>query len=570
MTRSDLFCRFLQTLHIRTKNAAVVPLSMNEAQRLAWRNYLESPIRYRKPIRLLILKARQMGISTLIQSLMVSRLVWDQHINLKIIAHEGESTKNIWSMADRMISHSPFAAYARKVGHSMEVGHSALSCATAGSPHATRSMNITCLHLSEVAFWVHPDAWLAAMQTVPITGESWLFVESTANGKVGDGKLFYDEWQRAVEDDSTFTPLFLPWFALGEYDLPQYVYESEWKEGMPDDLTLSELDAEEEALREAFGLRAGQLAWRRLIIKEKCQGDVELFHQEYPSTADEAFVQSGLPFFSTAELHPFRRDIRKGRLFRLEENGRFVSDPNGYVEIWQAPEPGHQYVIGADTSMGFSDKDHSRSAAEIIDMETLEQVGEYDCPSAPHVMARHLAILGRRYNEALIAPEITSSGGGGGRELLVYLMKQHQYYHLHRWRHPDRVKTDPGTLYGWETNARTRPRMIARIREVISERACTIHSDVLLSQLGSFGENDDGRMEALAGHDDLLFAWGIALMSRSENYVPMVEDAKRHALMRADFDKYGIKVRPDPIQAQREEWNESGQGEQKELNWQAL
>ena len=62
--------------------------------------------------------------------------------------------------------------------------------------------------------------------------------------------------------------------------------------------------------------------------------------------------------------------------------------------------------------------------------------------------------------------------------------------------------------------------MIARIREVINERSTIIHSEKLLKQLSAFGESDSGKLEALAGHDDLLFAWGIALMSRSENYFP--------------------------------------------------
>ena len=62
------------------------------------------------------------------------------------------------------------------------------------------------------------------------------------------------------------------------------------------------------------------------------------------------------------------------------------------------------------------------------------------------------------------------------------------------------------------------PMMIARIREVITERTCTLHSAELLKQLANFGENEAGRTEALSGHDDLLFAFGIALCSRRENY----------------------------------------------------
>ena len=60
--------------------------------------------------------------------------------------------------------------------------------------------------------------------------------------------------------------------------------------------------------------------------------------------------------------------------------------------------------------------------------------------------------------------------------------------------------------------------MLARIREVVMEKSVVIHSKRLFTQLSAFGEDDHGHMEALAGRDDLLFAFGIGLMSRSENY----------------------------------------------------
>jgi len=76
--------------------------------------------------------------------------------------------------------------------------------------------------------------------------------------------------------------------------------------------------------------------------------------------------------------------------------------------------------------------------------------------------------------------------------------------------------------------------MIARLREVVMERSSLIHSRLLLTQLRNFGENESGRLEALSGHDDLLFAYGIALMSRSENYV------SRHLFTR-DEPGYGAE-----------------------------
>lgn len=83
--------------------------------------------------------------------------------------------------------------------------------------------------------------------------------------------------------------------------------------------------------------------------------------------------------------------------------------------------------------------------------------------------------------------------------------------------------------------------MLARIREVVMERSAVIHSKRLFGQLSAFGENDSGRMEALQGHDDLLFAWGIALMSRSENYFKM--PPQDTPVPGTDWQSLGIRVR---------------------------
>lgn len=556
MRRSQFFRRFIESLKIRPKDQPnVVNFRFNEAQEIVWQRVIAPALDERKSIRLIILKARQMGMSTLIQGLLTARFVWDHYVNAKVIAHASESTTHIWGMAERMMDLSPLASFTSKAGTTMSLGTSQYSIATAGSPHATRSMTMTALHLSEVALWPHPEAWIAALQTVPMKGESWLFVESTANGKTNEGELFYEEWGRAQKGKNHLTPVFLPWFEMGEYELPGYVYAAQAKE-FPKANVLTDLDYEEAELKKAFNLRAGQLAWRRFMIDGYCRGDVESFHQEYPSTPEEAFIQSGLPLFRSADLIPMRKHIRDGKRFRLDLDGRFTSDPDGYLEVWIPPVPGRKYIIGADTSMGFDDQSHSRSAAEVFDMETLEQVAEYDCASPTYVMARHLAVLGKRYNNALLAPEITASGGGGGRELLQYLLKDHTYYHIYRYKHLDHIKPDPGRMWGWETNVKTRSRMINRIVEVVKEKLCTVHSEALLTQLQSFGENDSGRYESLAGKDDLLFAFGIACAVWGEEHYHVEQPDVKRKMTREHLEGAGLTTQNDLIQEWDEDWEQ--------------
>lgn len=383
---------------------------------------------------------------------------------------------------------------------------------------------------SELAFWKHEEALLATIQTLPKPPiQSLCIIESTANGMVDDGEQFYNEWQRAVAGDSGFTPIFLSWLDFPDYQIPGTIVD--------------DLDDDERELVKVFHVTPEQLAWRRYAINDLCQGDLDKFSQEYPVTPEAAFVQSGLPFFASRELMWIRPHLAKGRRYRVDVEGRLTEDPQGYIEIWKLPDPRYRYVVGADSSMGLEEvgsKSRSRSAGEVICMETMEQVAEYDAVSAPHIMSRHLAGIGRLYNRALLCPEVTASGGGGGRELIVYLTKDLGYYDLHIWRHADHIRRSQGQMWGWETNAKTRPRMIARIREVINEQSAIIHSEKLLKQLSAFGESDSGKMEALAGHDDLLFAWGIALMSRSENYFTPVNQLVTPAM--PDFRDLGIRM----------------------------
>ena len=525
MTRSQLILKIITGLHIRRRDLIISPMTPNEPQLKIWEKFAPRIDRKQK-LWAIILKARREGVSTFLEGMMTARTFLDENLNAKVIAHMAPATEKIFEIAKLMVEKSSILkGLGHIAGHSIQFGQSILEVTTAGSEHATRGQDITCLHASEVGFWERPEAWLAILQCVPDQFDSWVFMESTANGKTGHGKLFYDEWKRAEAGDSDLMPVFLPWYIMSEYDMPGKSVSDH-----PD------YRDEEEILISEFGVRPSQLAWRRWAIQNKCQGDIEKFHQEYPSFPEEAFIASGLPFFTTAQLAPIRKNVYQGEKFIIQT--KFTRDPHGYLEIWKKPEQGHDYVIGADSSFGFDDMDHSKSTFEVLDMETMEQVAEYEAPSAPHVLAKHLAMAGRYYNNALIAPEVQASGGGGGREIIVYLRKDHNYHRLHQWKHGDKLGQENPHLVGWETTSRTRPRMIARLREVIMERSVTIHSSKLLDQLSNFGENESGRLEAIEGHDDLIFAYGIALMSRSENYV-----AKRYELPPVDEMYDDLKIR---------------------------
>lgn len=508
MITSQHYRAVMESFSIRGRDRKIHPFRFNPAQEIIWKAIAPMIDRH-QPVWFIVLKARREGASTLIQALLLAKVLLEDLVNAVVMAHMAPSTQEIWKMAKTMVSNSAWKPTAEVVTKQIVVGQSSLTCMTAGSPDATRAFDISAFHASEVAFWQDSTALLAAMQCLPEGPGTICAIESTANGRTGDGRLFYEEWQRAETGESGVTPIFLPWFVLPEYNLPGR--------------TVEKLDPEETALVKLHNVTPSQLAWRRQAIRTRCQGSVERFHQEYPSTPGEAFTTSGLPMFTRSVLNYYEQFVEPGLPMRVKLDGSLIKADTSPWRIYRPPVPGRAYLVGADSAMGIDDPRHSESTCEVIDMESLEQVAEFHGHVSPHLFAQEMVGIGRAYNEALLVPEIQASGGGGGMEVLAYI-QQYGYFNIHRWRKPDRVQKNLPPLYGWETTFRSRPRLIARLEEHLTEKCVVIHSRALLDQLGLFGYSDKDRMEALAGHDDLVMAYAIALVSRSENYYPMPKE----------------------------------------------
>jgi len=525
----------MERLPVRTPARQIVPLRFNAAQEHLWR--IVAPLLdARQPVKMIVLKARREGVSTFTEALLTVACVLHDYTQALVVAHQARPTQRIWEMSERFVQGSPLRAIAGFKGHTIRFRQSVLECATAGSPEAARSADITCFHGSEVAFWKDPNAMLAIRQCLPQDEEAFSIEidESTANGMVDEGALFYNEWQAATTGDNGFTTVFLPW-----HTFPNYTSRLQ--------IPLDDLDPEEAILVKDLHLTPGQLRWRRTTLADRCQGDVEKFNQEYPATPEMAFIISGLPFFSTRELlwlEPHIRPGRRGKLLEIGGRVRFQDEAKGRLQVFVAPQPGHEYAIGADSAMGHDDRSHSRSAAEVIDMATFEQVAEYEAAAPPHVFAKDLSFLGRAYNEALLMPEVQSSGGGGGREVVVYLRDEWNYPNIGVWRGAnDRIRSPNPILYGWETSSRTKPMMLARLQQVVLDRSLLVHSRALLTQLRTYGEKDSGAFEALSGHDDLLMAMGIAIMARFQNWLPKVSQASQ--VLQMPFDAAHLEHQQD-------------------------
>lgn len=279
MRMSDEFDYFSEhCLKVMDKRGSIVPLVLNAPQRLVHQKLEEQRRNGTGKVRALLLKARQQGMSTYVEGRFYWRVRFHRGVKAFILTHLQEATDNLFAMTCRYHDNMPAAlrpstAAANAKELYFNVMDSGFKVATAGSKGVGRGSTAQLFHGSEMAFWNNADEHMAGIgQVVPDAPGTEIILESTANGP---GNLFYGMWQDAMKGLNDYVPIFTPWFMSHEYRR-----DAEGFEPSPEELALSEI----------YGLDMQQLAWRRAKISNDFRGDDRLFKQEYPSTADEAFM----------------------------------------------------------------------------------------------------------------------------------------------------------------------------------------------------------------------------------------------------------------------------------------
>jgi hypothetical protein len=264
---------------IRSKAGDIYPLRLNRAQQYIHEKVEEQKARTGR-VRALILKGRQQGCSTYVGARYYHQTTWNRGIKTFILTHEDKATANLFDMVNRYHDNCPVfvrpstgAANAKelffdKIDSGYQVG-------TAGNKAVGRSMTVQRFHGSEVAFWPNAESHAAGvLQAVPDEEGTEVILESTANGV---GNYYHQSWQEAESGASDFIAIFVPWY-----------WQDEYRKEPPQDFVPNE---EERQYAESYGLDWPQIYWRRLKILQL--KDPNLFKQEYPATAAEAFQMSG-------------------------------------------------------------------------------------------------------------------------------------------------------------------------------------------------------------------------------------------------------------------------------------
>lgn len=509
-------------LKIKTKSGTVVPFRLNDAQRKLYA-VAKRQQDAGKPVRLIILKARQLGFSTLTEGLIFHACATRRNVNALIVAHREDATANLFRMSKLFYDELPApvkpmlrASNAQelvfenpsKLRSEREARpglRSRIRCATAGGRGIGRSDTLQCVHLSEYAFW--PDgadgkaSTLAGiLQAVPSLPGTMVVIESTANGF----EDFKERWDAAVAGENDFEPVFFAWFENPDYSMP-VVPGTEWT-------------PEERDLRDAYRLTNEQLQWRRWCIANNCGGSLDMFRQEYPASPGEAFLHSGTGVFDNEQI-VLRLERLPGPAGRGEfTDGEWTESETGAITLYELPEEGVPYVLGGDTAGEGSDY----FTAIVIDNVSGRIVAKLRQKYSEPEYVRQIYALGRFYNDALVAIETNFS------TYPVMKLQEMEYPNQYSREREDTYTRQMRKSYGFRTDRQSRPRAIANLVEVFSSHPEWFTDRELLEEMLTFCYNEDHRPEALAGkHDDLVMGAAITYAARHQQRMTVLTEPEK-------------------------------------------
>ena len=509
-----------------------------ESQEILWEDF-EYCIANNIPVFWILLKARQVGWSTLVQAMVFYRTIFNRLMKSLVIADEKLRAGHIFSMSRLAYDNLPYwmqpeIQYETKDDHikfdrkdkeerMRNPGlNSTLYCDAANKPSgSSRGFTLHCLHASEVSRYndasiLTSDIFPAVPKNNPLTIAC---LEGTAEGR----QYFYrDMWDAALKGrDKRWRPVFTAWWQEKSYFLPfrnskeesEFVFNSD------------EIDLVKK-VEDEFGytINAEQMNWRRAEGQafESIEGDFDKVEQEYPSYPESAFRSSGTLFFPKKRLNAIeKRYVRKpfwfGEIEPEMEGEKEIKKLIKYLDmyeaglwIWDMPKKDAIYYLGADPGHGIPGEDHSAICIWEIPRHPLHpyvQVAEYQGYADPTRFAKMISMLGDFYNQCEIAPECNTI-----TQVIADLLNIHGYPSIYRWRRNDKVKGRFTNYFGWETNVKSRNYIMSRFRTTMNQDLIVIRSSRLLEECFDFVDDGTGKYQA-AGDcwDDSLFAAMIAL-----------------------------------------------------------
>lgn len=523
-----------------------------------------------KPIRLVLLKARQWGGSTTSQIYMAwLQLMHKTGLNSLIIAHQGAGSDEIKDMFDRMIKAYPVEmlhklgnAYKENEPKLVGVGKSGsihrvpqrnckIKIGTAERPDSCRGGDYNLVHLSEVGLWKVTDGKKpedivrSACSGVLLRPYTMIVYESTANGT---GNFFQREYDDAKNGKSQFEAMFVSWFDIEQYSIKFNSREERlafalrlWQNRENENVS----SCREESGRYLWWLweRGATLEAINWYIHERAKyTDHGLMAAEFPSDDIEAFVHSGARVFDKYKVEKLRPSCKPpkyvGEVYADADEGkdalrnlRFVQDGQGLLHIWEMPEEDDENEIVTNRYLTVVDIGGRSNKADFSVIVVFDRLFMAD-GGKPVVVAQwyghcdidllawKAARIAAFYNNSLLVIESNTLEThdkerqvDGDQSQFILNQVKDIYPNLYaRKQSEEDVREGLPRKYGFHTNVATKPMVISTLVKVIRESLYTERDSRCLDEYLCYEKKPNGAYGAITGkHDDLLMTRAIGL-----------------------------------------------------------
>jgi hypothetical protein len=499
-------------LKIQTKTSGLKPFVLRDYQT----KFIKFLNEINGPKRVIVLKPRQAGFSTVCAAHFFHRMATrENYLGLAMADKKGrtQTIAGIYrtyleELDDLLkpqvdVNNSEQIHFDTKDSKGLKSG---LILETANDPNAGRSGTRSFAHLSEAAFYRYAKEIDEGVQnSIPLEDSTCIIKESTANGKGGIGKSFYDLWMAAKQEESSYKAFFVAWYEVDDYKKD------------PDSL-FRPTHEEEKILKMNPSVTYANLAWRRLKIAEYLGDEdnsllspAERFKQDFPTTDTEAFLSTGSPVFDPYVIQDYidrlkahqSRDIKD----KIQIESFIIKQFKDRLKVYAPPREGKKYYVGCDVSEGLAIGDSSSIC--VID-DKYNQVASWHGKIDPDLLAHLLIAIGIFYKKALLVPEVNNMG-----HTTLTTIKNEGYSKVYRKTILDKVTKEKVIKIGWRTTAQSKADMLSEAVKITRDKAANIQDKQLLIEMNLVSRKENGTVE-MNGMDRTV-AFCLALMGRKDD-----------------------------------------------------
>lgn len=528
----------------------LVPFILRLPQRKLLREFIDD-IFNNRPCRIILLKSRQWGGSTLTQIFFAwIQIFHRKNWNSVIAAHTKTAAQGIREMFATMADNHPDDVFHVELKAYAGTQHTkilkdrgcVISVGSIQNPNALRSSSLKLMHCSEVGMWKDTpkrkagDFITSMKSSVPRIPYTCIVLESTAKG-VGD--YFHKTWVEAEKGENGYKPVFVAWCEMTEY----------WEAFRDEEEKLRFIHSMSkiELYRFECGATLEGLKWYRNERKE--QPSDWIMQEEFPTTPEEAFISSGRLVFDLGDIRQMMKftsepkfvgELTADALYgpnAIDHSLRFVDNMAGTLSLWAMPDKSinvrNRYVVSMD--IGGKSDEADWTVISVIDRYMLmkggyeEAIGTWRFHLDQDLAVWRAVQLAKFFNNALLVVEFNSLDAKtteGDHTLTILDEIVGQYPNIYYRDDPTKVREGLAPHYGFHTNSASKRDVITQLQRRLRDKTYLENDKRALDEYAvyeqkansaSFGAIDNE-------HDDILMSRGIGLKVSSTMDLPTLVD----------------------------------------------